>query len=154
MKRSINIVLGVLLVIVIGCDSAYYEKSYSFDNRVWMYDDPRTFSFDIFDTSQIYNLILTVDHTDQFPYQNLYLKTLTKFPSDTIIEQSLSLEMANEAGFWFGECQGANCRLIIPIQSGVHFVESGSYTLDLEQYTRTDSLIGVKGIGLSVTLAN
>ena len=154
MKVLINIVLGILFTTIVGCDSAYYSKSYSFGNRAWMYDDPRIFSFEIVDTSLIYDLILTVDHTDQFPYQNLYLKTLTKFPSDTIIEQSLSLELANEAGFWFGECQGAKCRLSIPIQSGVHFVESGSYNLDLEQYTRTDSLIGIKGIGLSVTVVD
>ena len=152
MKGSINIVLGVLLIFVIGCETAYYEESYSFKNRVWQYDDPRSFSFDIVDTSQVYDLILTVDHSDQFPYQNLYVKTSTRFPSDTIIEQSLSLEMANEAGFWFGECKGPNCRLSIPIQSQVHFVESGSYTLELEQYTRTDSLIGMKAIGLKVSV--
>jgi len=97
-------------------------------------------------------MILTVDHTDQFPYQNLYVEALTTFPSDTSIKQLLSLEMANEAGFWLGECQGSNCQLSIPIQSNVHFQEKGSYTLNLEQYTRRDSLIGLKGIGLSINL--
>ena len=148
MKGSIYTIYFGLFILIIGCDTAYYTSSYSFNNNVWRYDDPRSFSFEIRDTSKVYDMILSVDHTDQFPYQNLYLKTSTRFPSDTIIEQSLSIEMANEAGFWFGECTGANCELSMPIQSNVHFSEKGSYTLELEQYTRTDSLSGINGINL------
>ena len=150
MKGSIHIILGGLLLFVIGCNTDYYKKSYTFIDQVWSYDDPRSFNFEIMDTNKVYDMILTIGHTDKFPYQNLYLNTSTTFPSDTTIVQSLSLEMANEAGFWFGACRGSNCELSIPIQSKVHFAEIGGYTLDLDQYTRTDSLFGVKKISLTL----
>ncbi len=152
MKASTYTLLVGLLILVMGCDTAYYAKAYSFNDGVWRYDDARSFHFEIRDTSKVYDMILSVDHTDQFPYQNLYLNTSTRFPSDTTIEQSLSLELANEAGFWFGECTGPKCELSIPIQSNVHFSEEGSYTLELEQYTRTDSLSGINGINLTLQI--
>lgn len=149
MRALSYIILGLALALV-GCDAPFYSKSYSFTNDTWKYDDPRSFSFEIEDTTKMYDMILKIDHTDQFPYQNLYVKTTTTFPSDSITNQSLSLEMSNEAGFWFGECKGSNCALSIPIQSKIRFMQSGQYNLSLEQYTRTDTLRGMRSIELRI----
>lgn len=135
-----------------SCDSSYYQKSYSFEKNIWTYDDPVSFEFEISDTSQVYDMVLTVDHKDHFPYQNLYLNTSTTFPSDTTITQNLSLEMANAAGFWFSDCTGPNCQIAIPIQSKVHFREIGNYIVSFEQYTRTDSLSGLRSIKLQLLI--
>lgn len=150
MRIAVYTAIGALVLIVISCDSAYYDRSTSFDNSFWLYDDARSFSFDITDTTKIFDMILEVDHTDEFPYQNLYLKTSTSFPSDTVISQLLSLDMANEAGFWFGDCSASNCQISIPIQSGVHFQEVGTYQLELLQHSRSDTLVGLKSIGLKL----
>jgi len=149
-KYITNILLGVILVSIMSCDSAFYKKSFFFEDQTWLYDDARSFDFSIPDTSKVYDMILTVNHTDKFPYQNLYLKTSTSFPSDTVINQLLSVELANEAGYWYGECSGPNCQISIPIQSGVHFADSGNYKLELEQHTRTDTLFGISSIGLKL----
>ena len=148
MKQASFILLVLFLILIISCDTAYYKESHSFDGQVWSYDDPRSFDFDITDTTKVYDMTLTVNHTDIFPYQNLYLQTATRFPSDTTRTQLLSLEFANEAGFWYGECNGANCQISIPIQSGVHFQEIGNYQLELAQHTRTNALMGVSSIVL------
>jgi len=149
-KSIVQIVLFALVFTVIGCESAYYSKSYAFSDSTWQYDEPKSFDFEISDTLHAYDMVLTINHRDIFPYQNLYLKTQTTFPSDTTIEQSLSLEIANAAGFWFGECSGSKCELSIPIQSNVHFKEIGKYRLQVEQYTRTDTLQGIDRIKLSL----
>lgn len=143
-------ILSICAVAFISCHSAYFEKSYGFSSQNWGYDDAKSFSFEIDDSTQVFDMILKLEHTDEFPYQNLYLKTATQFPSDTLVEQLLSLEISDEAGNWFGTCSGANCSISIPIQTNVHFSESGIYNLSLEQYTRTDSLNGIKRISLSL----
>lgn len=133
-----------------SCRSDFYSKSFPFANDEWRYDDPISFSFDIVDTTKTFDIILKVDHTDQYPYQNLYVKTTSQIPGDTAIVQNLSLELANQAGFWIGSCSGANCTIEIPIQSRIHFNQLGLYQIDLEQYTRTDTLKGLSGLGLRV----
>ncbi len=135
-----------------GCEFNFYTKSYAFQADQCTYDDPKRFDFEIHDIGKSYDMVLSIKHTDDFPYQNLYLLTKTYFPTDTITEQQLSLEIANEAGFWLGSCKGRNCQIDIPIQSNVYFTDIGAYALELEQYTRTDTLQGIRSIGLSLKM--
>jgi gliding motility-associated lipoprotein GldH len=134
-----------------SCGQSFlYEKDISLSNNTWTYDSQLDFPFEVTDTKSLQNLYLDITHSTEFKTQNLYVKFHTKSPSGKVISDVVSLELAEKNGVWFGNCGGEWCDLRIPIQSGAYFEELGTYTLSIEQYTRTEALKGVKSIGFRV----
>ena len=119
----------------------------------WTYADSVVFAYDIADTSLAYDLELTFDHSDAFAAQNLYAEFVTHYPGGATEREPVSIELADKRGTWLGECSGEDCRLALAIQRGARFPEPGAYGLTLRQYGRSDTLAGIAGIGMRVTVA-
>ncbi|MCB0582832.1 MAG: gliding motility lipoprotein GldH, partial [Phaeodactylibacter sp.] len=131
-----------------SCGPGYdYEKQYIFEEGKWAQADTLNFSFPITDTLAIYNLYLEVEHSTAYGYQNLYTKVYTAFPSGERIGELLSLELADKAGTWLGDCSGKACALKVPIQEGAYFNQAGQYTITVEQYMRVNPVEGIRSIG-------
>ncbi len=136
---------------LLSCGQKYeYQKSYEIEGERWTYADSLEFSFDIEDTTKIYNLYLELKHTTDYAYQNLYTFIHTTFPSQERLDEQLSLEMANNAGVWEGDCSKEYCTLTIPIQENAYFNQTGTHTIVLEQYMRKDSIPGIKSIAFKL----
>ncbi len=143
--------LGVVLLFLAGCSSeALYEKRIALPDAGWSYEDTLRFDFEIEDTAQLYTLSLEVEHSDEYPFQNLYVRIHTGYPNGESSVQLVSLELAEKTGVWLGKCRGSTCRLRIPIQSKTYFNQPGTYTLALEQYMRRSPLPGLKGFTFRV----
>lgn len=131
-----------------SCGPGYdYEKQYIFEEGKWAQADTLNFSFPITDTLAIYNLYLEVGHSTAYGYQNLYTKVYTAFPSGERIGELLSLELADKAGTWLGDCGRETCVLRIPIQEGAYFSQTGQYAITVEQYMRVNPTAGIRSIG-------
>lgn len=131
-----------------SCGPGYdFEKKYAFDAENWAQRDTLNFSFPITDTLAIYNLYLEVEHSTAYGYQNLYTKVHTAFPSGERIGELLSLELADKAGTWLGDCGRETCVLRIPIQEGAYFSQAGQYAITVEQYMRVNPTAGIRSIG-------
>ncbi len=134
----------------IGCGpDIIYEQTHELPGT-WSYADSAVFAYTIADTSQAYDLVLTVDHTDEFPTQNLYARFVTHYPNGLVQSEPVTLELADRFGNWLGDCRGADCTLHIPLQAGARYPEPGRYGLTLHQYSRSAELAGLTGIGLEV----
>lgn len=146
--------LAALLLpgLLLACDTGlHYQEEHAIpEDSGWTYADSLSFSFDIADTLALYDLILVVDHRTGYPYQNLYTRIHTIFPSGRRLSQVLSLELMDKVGYWQGDCRGERCSLRIPIQESAYFNETGTYSLRLEQYMRRDSLPGLDALSLEV----
>ena len=141
------LVFFAMFIAAFSCGKNYsYQKTYQISEEKWTYADSLRFSFDIADTTNIYNLYLQIEHTTDYSFQNLYTRINTKFPSGDRLQERLSLEMANKAGVWLGKCGKKNCKLLIPIQESAYFNQEGEHTILLEQYMRQDSLPGIKSV--------
>lgn len=139
--------LLLLFFAAFSCGKNYqYQKTYELEGEVWMYSDTLVFSFDIQDTTKIYNLYLQLDHSTDYAFQNLYTNIITNFPSGDRLEERLSLELANRAGIWMGTCGKNYCKLNIPIQENAYFNQLGQHSITLEQYMRQDSIPGIRNI--------
>ena len=147
-----NIFLLLLFCFLLqSCGQSFlYEKDISLAQNTWAYENKIDFPFEVVDTKSLQNLYLDLTHSTEFKTQNLYVKFHTKSPSGKIISDMVSLELAEKNGLWFGNCGGEWCDLRIPIQSGAYFEEVGTYTLSVEQYTRTEALKGIKSIGFRI----
>jgi len=134
-----------------SCGKNYhFEQEHSISNKEWTYNDSLNFKFNISDTSKIYNLVLEINHTTIYPFQNMYAEIFTAFPEGQRIRELLSLELANRAGAWFGDCGSENCTLEIPIQEGAFFNQAGDYTITMKQFMRIDPLKGIQNLTLKI----
>lgn len=130
-----------------GCGpDLVYDDSVEVPESGWAYENPLRFNFSIEDTNAVYNLWLEVEHSPAYKYQNLYTKLHTTFPAGQQLEEMVSLELADKAGAWHGECNGEKCKLSIPVQIGAFFNQAGGYTLSVEQFMREDSIEGVNAL--------
>lgn len=142
---------AVLLLSLFSCGPSYhFSESVDIPTEDWTYDNVVDFEFQIEDTLQIYNLILAITHHQDYAYQNLYTRIGTYFPSGQNLRETLSLELADKAGRWQGNCSGKYCTVEIPIQEGAYFNAAGDYKISLEQYMRKDPIAGIKNISFHI----
>ena len=133
-----------------GKEKVIFEKKYDLKNGQWAYADTLNFAFNIADTMEIYDIVMTIKHTPQYPMQNMYTHIYTKFPSGERIVQLLNIDLADNTGKWEGDCSGSECRFEIPIQPNAFFNAAGQHLITLEQYMRMESLAGINSIALKI----
>ncbi len=150
----------VLLLFLQSCqEDDLYHLSHPFGENGWTYADSLRFDFEIQDTSKRYDIFLTVHHTPDYDFENLYVKFSTIFPKGQKaldgkkrVDQITSLKLAEIDGSWLGKCSAKACTYQIPIQIKAWFPDAGPYSLLVEQYMRTDSLKSIKGIDFALRL--
>jgi len=143
--------LASCLFLCCACGPAtLYEETKQFPESTWAYDDPANFVFEVVDTVQRYDIVLTVDHGIAFANQNFYVLLTTTLPSGSTNQQEVSLQLAGEFGAWLGNCGSTNCALSIPILENVRYGVPGAYQLTVAQHTRNNPLAAVNSIGLRV----
>ncbi len=146
---AVNLFMAVLFIsIMSSCGKNYeFQQEYQINNGKWTYSDSLVFNFEIKDTTQVYDLLLGIQHSLEYPNQNIYLQINAKFPNGHIDQQLRSFDLANKAGTWFGDCNQNGCTYIMPIQKSTFFKEIGNYEFVIKQNMRMDSL-DVKTVSL------
>ena len=131
-------------------ESPVIEKTFSVDGNSWDYDDIFETSIEVVDSSKTYRLVLEVDHSDEFAFQNVYAKVSTTLPSGKKVEDPISLQLSDKYGRWYGKCGSGKCKANIIIREGFKFQHLGSYDFKIEQLSREDKLEGVSGLALKL----
>lgn len=141
----------LFLAILSACGpTVIYEQHQELPATGWAYADSARFEFKVPDTGQAYDLVLSLTHSADFPYQNFYVKLHTGFPSGKRTSEQLSLQLAGDFGAWLGDCSGAVCEQEITILRNARFADTGDYYLTVEQFSREEPLAGVGSVGLAV----
>ena len=136
---------------LVSCGPNYLlNEKLELEGGIWSYDNNLSYKIDIPDTSTIYNLVIEVEHSMDYPFQNLYTNIYTQFPDGKQLKELISLELANSAGLWAGKCSGGLCRTDISIQQGAFFNQPGAYVFTLEQFMRKDTLNGLNAITFKI----
>ena len=150
-KTFIGLTLAIACFITsCGKEKVIFEKEYDIKNEAWLYPDTLNFAFDITDTTAIYDIVLTIEHTPQYSMQNVYTNIYTKFPKGERIKQLLNIDLADNTGTWLGKCNSASCGYSINIQENAFFNSVGQHVITLEQFMRVEALAGIKNISLKI----
>lgn len=134
-----------------ACEPEYlYRDQKEIPDGQWYYRDTLNFSFQVEDTTALYDLTVEFTHADSFREQNIYVMFYTRFPNGKRLKKALSFDLfdaeGNPAGrYWMGKCHA-----VIPIQRNAYFNEVGKYLITIEQYGRRDPISGIQSIGLNV----
>ncbi len=131
-------------------EKTFYEIEFVDNDEFWSYNEIKTCQFSISDTTKKYDLILDVEHSADFGFQNMYFKIKTTFPDGKHIAQQLPINLADNRGKWYGKCNAATCELRVVLQHQIYFKSIGDYSIEMEQYSRERNLEGIKKISFKI----
>lgn len=150
MKKIIFIFF--LTTSIISCAKIdLFEKQVPIPSQQWFYKNVPTFTFNITDTSSLYNLYIILRHTDAYNYNNIWIQLGSKAPGDTMHFQNINLELATDANGW----QGTGVDDIFEIRKNitpgpVPFKKPGEYTFSVAQIMRENPLNHILNVGFRV----
>ena len=138
------LVPAALLLSACGNRGTLVRESWSFSDGQWRSGDAKSITMTVDDTSKVYRIDLDLKHGPDYGYQNLYVRTVTKYPSGKEVTAVTSLELAEKSGEWSGDCGGSTCTISLPLQAKFTFPETGTYTWAIEPYMRMDTVSGIR----------
>lgn len=152
MRRPFYTYLAVIAVVVASCGTIdVFEKNVSIPSHEWSSGFKPVISFQITDTSSLYNIYVVVRHLNAYRYNNLYLNLYTQIPNDTLRKQRLDLRLATDDKGWLGSGMDDifEHRILIT-QIPQQLNRKGVYTFRLEQIMREDPLQYIMNVGIRV----
>ena len=142
-----------------GCISfpaPYFQKQEPIPKNAWNYNFRPLFKFNITDTTIRYQPYFIIQHTQAYPYCNLWMWLYIKTPGDSIIKKErVNVTLAGPTGKWLGRGLGAvyEERVALNLGDSVKFNRSGTYEIALEQNMRVNPLPEVLHVGFRVEKA-
>ncbi|KAA9338509.1 gliding motility lipoprotein GldH [Hymenobacter busanensis] len=147
----------LVLPLLVACDpNRVYETNIDLPDYAWSVQNKPSFSFDIQDTTQLYDVYFNVRNASAYGYYNLYVKHTLTGPDGQVVSRLLHhmVLMDPKTGEPLGDGTGDifdHQFLALPKQ---RFARPGTYTVVLEQYMRQDVLPGIMAMGVRVVKAN
>ncbi len=128
-----------------------FEKTVKIPSREWFYNNTPAFTFNITDTSSLYNLYIVLRHTDAYNYNNIWLRLGTQFPGDSVQFQNINLTLASDSKGWEGNGMDDIFEVRKNISRGpVSFKKPGDYTFSVSQIMRENPLENILNVGVRV----
>jgi len=138
-----------LIFLLVSCQhNTIYKQVINVDESSWLESEILKFSFQVDDTISRNHLILEVDHLSEYANQNLYIRIHTIQPHADSTAQVVSLDLADLTGKWLGKCRGDYCNAQVMLKENFKFQYEGEYQIWVEPYMRTNSIHGIRKIGL------
>ena len=143
--------LLICSLLLSSCDeNVVMESHQNMESSKWDYADAKTFTAEIKDTVQHYNIAVSLRHGFNFEWRNLWVKIETTFPDGKQYERRVNLVLSGPDGVWHGEVLGDNCDIQVPIQQNAFFPLTGKYTFKITQDMRANPLPYIKNVGMRV----
>ncbi len=153
-KKYLKRILLILLFAstIVSCVKIdLFEKQVDIPSQQWFYNNVPLFTFQITDTTSLYNLYIVLRHTDAYVYNNIWLKLGSEVPGDTIHFQNMNLSLATDANGW----EGTGINDIFEVRKNitpgpVPFKKPGTYTFSISQIMRENPLSHILNVGLRI----
>lgn len=144
-----TILLSFFALALISCgNKTIFSTEQKCENDIWLYSKPLQAEFKIEDTTKLYDIEFSLTHTDNYPFQNIYLSVNDDF-AGKMLTDTVNINLSDEYGKWTGT--GASDKKIHTfLRKSYKFPKAGSYNIGIQQFTRKDSLSQIKDIGFSV----
>ncbi|MCQ2345403.1 MAG: gliding motility lipoprotein GldH [Paludibacteraceae bacterium] len=153
--QKIVLSLALILSLLTACNkhNTVYIEFRTPEANGWNKDSIYSFPFAISDTAIGYDIMLYLRHTECYPYQNMWLFVSRCDAGQTIpyMRDTLEFYLADDRGQWLGNGRNGLIEMPVIYEQNLHFKDTGTYTLRLQQGMRMDILPGINDIGVEVT---
>ena len=146
--------LFLILLVLVGCgdESRIFDENFDFDGRYWPVKTKPTFDF-LVETNQTYSIYCNVRNSVSYPYSRIFITYS--------LADSLGVELKKEmiSEFLFDQKTGEPLGTSglgdiydhqLLLLKNYTFPKSGKFSIQFEQFMRTDSLQGILAVGLKV----
>jgi len=152
LSRFYKLFIGFIGLLVVSCNTIdIFEKDITIPDHEWSSSFKPEISFEINDTSSLYNIYVVVRHSDAYRYNNIWMNLYTKIPDDTLRRQRLDLRLATDDRGWLGSGMDDifEHRILIT-NAPQQLTRKGLYTFRLENIMREEPLQHVMNVGIRV----
>jgi len=153
MRKALFIALSILCIGLSACDrQRIYEKNIDFEERIWIYDSVPSFTFEIKDTAESYNLYYNIRNSLDYPFHNLYLNYALKDSTEVVLSTELNdISLFDvKTGAPKGDGLGDIFDHQVMFLDAFKFKKTGMYEIEIQQFMRRDSLPEIMSLGLRV----
>lgn len=134
-----------------ACSSNVLTSQYqSLPISGWRADSTLVFPFVVSDSLTHYDVLLSVRHTDDYPYQNIWLFTDVYLDSACVKTDTLEYYLANQRGQWLGNGFGRYREMPMLYLANMQFAACGNYRIEVRQGMREDALRGISDFGVII----
>ncbi len=159
-KTSPKRLIAGLFVLIFGgiaCtpSDVLFQEFTDVPSAGWERDSAIQFDLAIDDTVQPYVVLVTVRHTDEYPFRNCYLGRQVIGAHGIEYQDTVEIQLADAQGKWLGQGVGGIKTLTVPFRAqAVSFQKPGLYRFRFAHVMRETPLPGIRSIGLSVEPAD
>lgn len=151
MKRGL--LLAIISLIMVACQQdVVFTQFESIPARGWEADSVVVFQPTIEDSVADYQILITIRHTDRYPYQNMWMFVDIKQDSVLLRRDTIEAQIANARGEWYGKGMSEYTLPIIYLENTR--LPQGEYSIGIQQGMREESLRGVSKVGLKLVKNN
>ncbi len=141
------ILTGFMALTACGPD-AVFAGSRTFDAEVgWKADDVARFDWQVEDTLKRYDFFIDLRHNQDYPFTNMYLFVDYTFPNGLTRKDTISCDLADQRGRWYGSGFGNLIGHRIGFRQNTGFPLQGDYTVKIAHGMRLDPLRGMLDVG-------
>jgi len=143
---------GILLSLLMSsCEPIQlYEQNTIYPQHEWLSKQVNHYQFNITDTNALYKIFFVVRHHNTYRYKNIWLQMDTQSPSDSVVKQTLNLQLADDQKGWLGVGMDDVYDQRIPINAVPTKLKKGVYQFSMQHTMREDPLSGILSTGLRV----
>jgi gliding motility-associated lipoprotein GldH len=145
--------MGLISVLSSSCQSdTVFDQSESLAEHGWVQKKQIVFPFEIQDTTKTYDLQVAMRQSNDYPFYNLYFNCRLIHENQGVWKKAFAEAILYDpkTGKPKGGGVGDMYSHSYTILKGLKFPRRGKYQVELEQYMRTDTLVGVVSVGASL----
>lgn len=147
-RLLIALALGIVLGLTACGSEVLFAGSKPLDAAVgWASDDVAKFDWQVSDTLQRLDFFIDLRHNQDYPFTNLYLFVDYTFPNGLARRDTISCELADNRGRWYGSGIGNLIEHRIGFRQNTGFPLKGDYTVKIAHGMRVDPLPGMLDVG-------
>ena len=152
MRKLIPIIL--LCTLLSACHKQQiYSEFHAISPQGWHADSLVRYTVEIPDSTAEYEILITLRHTTQYPYQNLWLFVGEQYGTMPLYSDTIECMLANNHGKWLGKGISKYTMPLLFDQAHT-FSQTGEYIFTIQQGMRTEQLQGITDIGLQIIKHN
>lgn len=145
----------LLILLLASCDgTVYYSEYVDVDEGGWKICDSTCFDVQVDDTTHLFDLLVEVRNSVDYPYSNLFLFINTTFPDGSLSCDTMELPLADPSGAWLGKHSGryVDSRYRLRGQP-VRFPLEGNYHFAITHGMRDEAVKDIAHVGFLVEYA-
>ena len=150
-NRSSSYPLIAALLLMVSCNSnVIFTESVSMEDNIWRLHDVPVYQVPVSDSTASSDIYFSVRTGPSYPFRNIFLFVTTTSPDGKSITDTLSYDLADDKGNWYGKGLGDINELRLPYKSNVFFPVTGTYLFSVQHGMRAEDLKGVYDFGMRV----